>query len=144
MTLLVVGGMQVLMPMGMNKATPEIPFSKGRAPVKITGWTARDGYPDTVISGADELIVNASGVVTVHCHIELSGSVGFGEKRQFDLMLNDESKSSIESSANSIDLTSPPIALTAGDRLWISMIGSAYYSTTVKAGVDTYLSFDLA
>ncbi|MFR9750520.1 hypothetical protein ACL02S_05740 [Nocardia sp. 004] len=143
MTLLVVGGTQVLMPMGMNKNTSNQPIPYGD-PVKITGWTARDGYPGTVISD-DELIVNASGAVTVHWHIELSSGSGFGpKKRQFDLMLNEESMSSIESGSDSANLPDVSITLTAGDRLWISMIGSAYYSTTVKAGVDTYLSFDLA
>ncbi|MFC9435560.1 hypothetical protein [Nocardia sp. NPDC057030] len=131
-------------PMGMNKnGVQSVPG--GTSNVKLTGWTIRNGYADTVISANHELISSGAATATVRCRLEVSGNLTATEQRSFDVMLNDSPIQTFASTAGSVNIPAKVVTLARGDRLWVRMTGSSFgsFATTVAAGVNSYLYFDL-
>ncbi|MGW4364612.1 hypothetical protein ACWEKT_03120 [Nocardia takedensis] len=135
-----VGG-SVMDPMGMNKnGDQSVPGSSTDA--KVINWTARSGYPNTVITN-NELVATGSGSVIVRCGVTASG-VLIGGVRRFQLMHNNTAVTTAESDQGTITLANTPLNLVPGDRLWLRVTLTVNYATTIVGGVNTYLYYDLA
>ncbi|MFI9506945.1 hypothetical protein [Nocardia sp. NPDC052566] len=132
--------------MGVNKNGDQT-VAGGTTNVKLTGWTVRGGYPDTVLNAAGELVATGSGSVVIRCRIEVVGSMQFGETRSFDVMRNDTPVKTFTSGEQSVIIPDTNVVLAQGDRVWVRMTGTSFtgYNATIKSGATlTYLLFDLS
>lgn len=142
--IIVGGGPLTVSPMGMNKNTPDQEILEDAGPTKIIGWTVRSGFGSTVIAN-DELIANGPGAVVVQWGAKVTGDLWLNETRKFELMRNNTAVSSISSAAGTPALPNVPLTLAPGDRIWLRIVGSTEYDTTVSAGAaNTYIFFNLA
>lgn len=143
MPFVIVRGSSAAVSMGMDKnADHAIPGATSQ--VKVTGWTARSGYPNTVI-GSDELVSSGSGNVTVQCGVSVTGTLLFQETRKFELMLNDTVAKTVDSASTTVTFSATALTVAAGDRIWLRVTGSTFasYTTTVKTGTSTFIYFDV-
>ncbi|MFF3221727.1 hypothetical protein ACFYV7_02930 [Nocardia suismassiliense] len=144
MPFIVAAGMaESVAPMGMNKNGPQS-VAGDSSKVKLTGWVVRSGYGETVISANDELVSSGPGTVTVNCGLEVSGNLGVGEKRTFEVMQNDTPVQTFATAAASVTIPAKTLTLARGDRVWLRMTGSSFlnWDTTVAGGVNSYLYFN--
>ncbi|MGN2635348.1 hypothetical protein ACTD5D_03955 [Nocardia takedensis] len=141
MPLIVATGIVGLDPMGMNKSGDQaVPASS--TDLKVINWTARSGYPNTVITN-NELIANGGGAVVVRCGVSVTGTL-FMTTRRFQLMHNDTAVKTVDTDQATVALSDTSLTLAFGDRLWLSMTQPATYSATIVGGVNTYVYYDLA
>ncbi|MCM6777283.1 hypothetical protein NDR87_27730 [Nocardia sp. CDC159] len=148
MSLIVVGAVpETLTPMGMNKAGPSQPVDPSGVPVRLTQWTARPEFPGTIISPRAELLPNGSGIVTVHCGVQLAGVWSSVGSLVVDVMKNEEIVVSgqFQSMTNLLELSAPAVSVAPGDRLWVRIgLQALFGGITVTAGANTYLYYDLS
>ncbi|MFI9506946.1 hypothetical protein [Nocardia sp. NPDC052566] len=143
--LVAAGVTNVVTPMGVNKNGDQT-VAGGTTNVKLTGWTVRSGYPNTVINTADELVANGPGAVVIRGRIEVVGNLRVNESRSFDVMRNDAPIQTFTSREQSVVIPDTNTTLAPGDRVWVRMTGTTFtgYTATIKSGATlTYLLFDL-
>ena len=141
MPLIIAAGIVGPDPMGMNKNGDQA-VAAGATDLKVINWTARSGYPNTVITN-NELIANGSGAVVARCGVNITGTL-FMVTRKFQLMHNDTAVKTLDTDQATVTLTDTALTLAPGDRLWLRMTQPASYTATVIGGVNTYLYYDLA
>ncbi|MFF0608497.1 hypothetical protein ACFYUD_07510 [Nocardia tengchongensis] len=150
MAFVVVAPGAVLTPMGMDKSG-DLAVGKDTANLKVSGWAARSGYPDTVISAADEILIGSSGAGVARCKVTLAvawspgaGGGGF----HVSLMQNSTEirGADFASGATFVALTDTPITVQPGDRLWLAVTNTTTsiwgVTATLKGGSGTYVTFD--
>ncbi|MBF6296298.1 hypothetical protein IU459_01920 [Nocardia amamiensis] len=133
----------VVSPMGMNKSGVQS-IAGNTTNQKITGWTPRTGYTQTVVTGS-ELIADGPGPVVVHGRIELTQSWATSSQLSVMVMKNDAQAASavFVTQTSSLTLPGTPLTLVAGDRVWVRMTNSDLFANaTVQTGAGTHLSFD--
>ncbi|GAB2525534.1 hypothetical protein [Nocardia heshunensis] len=150
MGLVVVAAGSVLTPMGMDKTT-DLAVGKDTANLKVTGWTARSGYPDTVISAANEILIGSSGAGIARCKVTLtsgwSPSAGGGGFHVSLMQNNTEIKGAdFANQASVATLSDTAINVQPGDRLWLAVTNTTTsiwgVTATLKGGSGTYVTFD--
>jgi hypothetical protein len=151
MVFVVVAPGAVLAPMGMDKSG-DLPVGKDTANLKVSGWVARSGYPDTVISAADEIVIGSSGAGIARCKVTLaaawSPSAGGGGFHVSLMQNSTEIKGAdFASGATFVALTDTAITVQPGDRLWLAVTNTTTsvwgVTATVKGGSGTYVTFDV-
>ncbi|MFE3229556.1 hypothetical protein [Nocardia sp. NPDC059228] len=151
MAFIVVAPGAVLAPMGMDK-TGDLPVGKDTANLKVSGWVARSGYPDTVISAADEILIASSGAGIARCTVTLAGPwnpTAGGGAFHVSLMQNSTEirGADFPTGATFVALTDTPITVQPGDRLWLAVTNTTTgiwgVTATLKGGSGTYVTFDV-
>lgn len=124
---------RLLLPGGMDKSgTYTLPSLSTWT--KITGWAARSGYGDTVIT-ADSLIIQGSGVVTVTFKGTFSPAFG---TQQFQPYLNGVA---IGTAANSgVQSAVANVSVAHGDTLALYGFASTYRTVSAES-TNTYIYF---
>ncbi|CAM4499156.1 hypothetical protein NONI108955_36440 [Nocardia ninae] len=131
--------------MGMNKngSSQAVPSEVTTA---VTGWVARPGYPDTVITN-NALVPGGAGSVVVRAQVTLTGGWQSTGGLWVQLVRNGTEIASAEYAAGQLVGVINPltIAVAEGDQLAVNMVNSHFlYNATVQAGAGTYLSFEPA
>ncbi|MFE3191662.1 hypothetical protein ACFXHA_21810 [Nocardia sp. NPDC059240] len=144
-------GAAVLTPMGMDKSG-DLPVGKDTSGMKVSGWAARSGYPDTVISaGNNEILLSTSGAGIARCRVTLTAGwnpgVGGGGFRVSLMQNTTEIKAAdFAVSALFVALPDTPVTVQPGDRLWLAVSNTTTsflgVTATVKGGSGTYVTFD--
>ncbi|MFI6042291.1 hypothetical protein ACIA8C_11690 [Nocardia sp. NPDC051321] len=148
MPLRIVGGVTPITtaPMGMDKYGDSTVISEdgGPAAVTLTGWSARSGFPNTVITG-DALVAQGPGTVTVRCRVQLAANwTATSRYLRLLLMQNNTQVASADFAVGAAALTLGDTALTlaSGDRIWVRMATTDERGVTVQSGSNTYLYYD--
>ncbi|GAB0103397.1 hypothetical protein JMUB6875_23700 [Nocardia sp. JMUB6875] len=150
MGLIVVAPSAALTSMGMDKSGDLAVAKDTTTALKVSGWTARTGYPDTVISAANEILIAGSGAGIARCKVTLSAawSPSAGAFHVSLMQNNAEIKGMDFPSGQSVaTLSDTPIVVQPGDRLWLAVTNSTTgifgVTATVKGGNGTYVTFDV-
>ncbi|OJF83539.1 hypothetical protein NS14008_36075 [Nocardia seriolae] len=136
--------------MGMDKSG-DLAVGKDTANLKVSGWATRSGYPDTVISTADEILIGGSGTGIARCKITLAAAWNTGAGGgafHVSLMQNSTEIKGADfpNGATFVALTDTPITVQPSDRLWLAVTNTTTsiwgVTATLKGGPNTYITFD--
>lgn len=134
---------ETFVPMGMNKNGTQS-ITNGSSNVKVTSWTARSGYADTVITD-NELISAGGASVLINARIQLTSALTFGSTFTMMLMKNDTQLTSTSGGQGTsvFSISNYSTSLSDQDRVWLRVSLSGSFSSTIQTGsTATYLYFE--
>lgn len=130
--------------MGMDKSATFAMASNTTAQV-AGAWTARSGYPATVITSA-ALVADAAAPVIIQCKVTLTSAWGFGTAVQFRVLKNGVqigTTASIPFNSTTVTFTNISTTLAVGDQISLSYTTAFGASGTIQTGAtNTYLFYD--
>ncbi|WP_327139349.1 hypothetical protein [Nocardia sp. NBC_01327] len=128
-------------PMGMNLTSN---FSMGTGTTaQVTGWTARSGFPSTVITSS-KLVADNAGTWTVNSKTTVTSSWGTASALTMTIMKNASSFGtySVAFGSSSGTFTPASITLARGDLVWLEYTTPFGASGTLSSGsTNTFLTF---
>ncbi|WP_063023767.1 hypothetical protein [Nocardia niwae] len=131
-------------PMGMDKSGTGSLTANTTA--LITGWVARSGYPNTVIT-SNALVSDGPSSVTVQCKVTLTGAWSNSTALTLRVLKNGTQIGTASIPFNGTSATFSPIStsLAPGDTISLQYTTPFGASGTVAAGsTSTYLYYDAA